>query len=424
MAQRITLSRIPLYCSSPTASPPEHRALLIGINYASSARDEGQGYRELKGPVNDAKEMKKALIELFGYREEDIRLMTDEEEKRDSALWPSKANIMIELRNLVRDACPGDAFVFFYAGHCGQQQATTDPNEIDGLDEYIVTCDHEIILDDTLREYLVNPLPPGTRLTAILDACHSGTLLDLNHYSCNSFLPQRAKSLQEKEAKHYEGPLPRHHSNDDQRWLVRGAARLVNMTFSFIALISLAIVRFKIRLVRKRKQVQLEVEVEVEAMDYVDLSSVTSIVPRPLCASSSCVNAFSNGPLVISVSSCSDQQSTWEDSQNKGKSMTTKLVKILRENPSINVGDLNQQLQRSLAKMTFKRLWEAKSTFKAKSAKLLPQQREKYEVMYTEQGFFDLREQTAQFGSLHRLRQEEEFIVKRADTLELLLHPS
>ncbi|KAH8989865.1 caspase domain-containing protein [Lactarius hatsudake] len=422
MAQRFTLSRIPVYCSSPTASPPEHRALLIGINYASSVGDKGQVHRELKGPVNDAKEMKKALIELFDYMEEDVRLMTDEEANKDSALWPSKENIMRELRDLVRDAYPGDAFVFFYAGHCGQQKATTDPNEIDGLDEYIITCDHEIILDDTLRECLVDPLPSGTRLTAILDACHSGTLLDLDHYSCNSFLPQRAKSLQEKEAKHYEGPLPRHHSNDDQHWLVRGAARLCNMTFSFIALISLAIVRFKIRLVKKRKQVQLEVEVEV--LDCVDLSSLTGVILRPPCPGSSCIDAFSNGPLVISVSSCSDQQSTWEDSLNKGKSMTAKLVKILRENPSINVGDLNQQLQNSLTRMAFKRLWEARSTFKTYSAKLSPQQREKYEVMYIEQGFFDLREQTAQFGSLYRLRQEEEFIAKRADTLELLLRPS
>ncbi|KAI9438820.1 caspase domain-containing protein [Lactarius indigo] len=421
-AQRFTLSRIPAYCQSPTASPPENRALLIGINYASSLGDKGEGHRELKGPINDAKEMKKALIELFDYREEDVRLMTDEEVNRDSALWPSKENIMLELRDLVRDACPGDAFVFFYAGHCGQQKATTDPNEIDGLDEYIITCDHEIILDDTLREYLVNPLPSGTRLTAILDACHSGTLLDLDHYLCHAFLPQRAKSLQEMEAKHHEGLLPRYHSNDDLHWLVRGAARLCNMTFSFIALVSLAIVRFKIRLVKKRKQVQIEVEVEV--LDRIDLSSLTSIIPRQPCARSSCVNAFSNGPLVISVSSCSDQQSTWEDSQNKGKSMTTKLVKILRENPSINVGDLNQQLQNSLAKASFKRLWEAKSTFKSYSAKLSPQKRKEFQDKYTEQGFFDLREQTAQFGSLHRLRQEEEFIVKRADTLELLLHPS
>ena len=62
--REFALSRIPVYCQSPTAGPPEHKALLIGINYASPASDNEQleDYRELKGPVNDAKEMKKALI--------------------------------------------------------------------------------------------------------------------------------------------------------------------------------------------------------------------------------------------------------------------------------------------------------------------------------------------------------------------------
>ena len=43
-----------------------------------------------------------------------------------------------------------------------------------------------MILDNTLREKLVNPLPIGACLTAIFDSCHSGTLLDLDHYLCNS----------------------------------------------------------------------------------------------------------------------------------------------------------------------------------------------------------------------------------------------
>ena len=32
---------------------------------------------------------------------------------------------------------------------------------------------------------MVEPLPVGVRLTAIFDACHSATLLDLPHYDCN-----------------------------------------------------------------------------------------------------------------------------------------------------------------------------------------------------------------------------------------------
>lgn len=131
MAPHFTLSRIPPYCQSPTASPPEHKALLIGINYASSVGDNDQGYRELKGPVNDAKEIKKALIgraftvsplfagstrllsDVFDYKEEDIRLMTDEEANGNTAMWPSEANIVRLVPALARSSIkmypPADA---------------------------------------------------------------------------------------------------------------------------------------------------------------------------------------------------------------------------------------------------------------------------------------------------------------------------
>jgi len=50
------------FCKSSTASAPKHKALLIGINYTSHADDNEQGYRQLQGPINDAKEVKEALI--------------------------------------------------------------------------------------------------------------------------------------------------------------------------------------------------------------------------------------------------------------------------------------------------------------------------------------------------------------------------
>ena len=37
------------------------------------------------------------------------------------------------------------------------------------------------IVDDELNRLLVNPLPPGVRLHAIIDACHSGSVLDLEY---------------------------------------------------------------------------------------------------------------------------------------------------------------------------------------------------------------------------------------------------
>ncbi|PCH35032.1 hypothetical protein WOLCODRAFT_139697 [Wolfiporia cocos MD-104 SS10] len=48
----------------------------------------------------------------------------------------------------------------------------------------------KLIVDNDLRKLLVDPLPVGAYLTAVLDSCHSGTLLDLKHYRCNTiYLP-------------------------------------------------------------------------------------------------------------------------------------------------------------------------------------------------------------------------------------------
>ncbi|KAF8258455.1 caspase domain-containing protein [Lactarius quietus] len=306
MAPHFTLSRVPIYCQSPTASPPKHRALLIGINYASSFGNNEQRYCELNGPVNDAKAMKEALIDIYGYREEDILLMTDEEANRDTAPWPSRANIMHAMRLLVRNVVPGDTLVFFYAGHSNQQ---TDVNEIDGLDVGIVTCDHEIILGNTLRENLIDPLPGGARLTTILDTDHAATLLDLGHNSSHTDERHSSSIL---DLDRYSGH------------------------FSSFTLPSM---------VKKRKQVKVDPELGTMDCVYHPVMPSPSSIPRPPCCSSSCVNASSSNPLVISVSSCSDQQSMWEDGLNRGNSLTTNLVEILRKNPSINVGDLNQHLQ-------------------------------------------------------------------------------
>lgn len=61
------------------------------------------------------------------------------------------------------------------------------------MDEVLLAVDHEgtknkgrYIVDNTLRKLLVDALPPGARLIAIFDACHSGTILDLDHYDCNA----------------------------------------------------------------------------------------------------------------------------------------------------------------------------------------------------------------------------------------------
>ena len=52
--------------------------------------------------------------------------------------------------------------------------------------EDVKTRNECMILGNELRKCLVDPLPVSAHLTAIFDSCHSGTLLDLDHYLCNN----------------------------------------------------------------------------------------------------------------------------------------------------------------------------------------------------------------------------------------------
>jgi hypothetical protein len=85
------------------------------------------------------------------------------------------------MRWLVQDAKPHDSLFFHYSGH-GGQTPDLDGDEVDGLDEVIFPIDFKQsghIVDDEMHAIMVKPLPPGCRLTAVFDSCHSGTVLDL-----------------------------------------------------------------------------------------------------------------------------------------------------------------------------------------------------------------------------------------------------
>lgn len=82
---------------------------------------------------------------------------------------------------LVQGCQPGDSLVFHYSGH-GSQLLNFSGDEMDGYDEVLCPLDYETkgtILDDEINATLVRPLPGGVMLHAIIDACHSGTVLDL-----------------------------------------------------------------------------------------------------------------------------------------------------------------------------------------------------------------------------------------------------
>lgn len=94
---------------------------------------------------------------------------------------PTRANMIAAMQWLVRDAQPNDSLFFHYSGH-GGQTPDLDGDEDDGNDEVIYPLDHKtagFIVDDDIHTIMVKPLPPGCRLTAIFDSCHSGTAMDL-----------------------------------------------------------------------------------------------------------------------------------------------------------------------------------------------------------------------------------------------------
>ncbi|KAF6756179.1 peptidase C14, caspase domain-containing protein [Ephemerocybe angulata] len=152
------------------------KALLIGINYIGS--DD-----ELKGCINDVLNIRKYITENWGYKESNVTTLTDDPEI--SKVLPTRANIIEQLKALVKDAKRNDALFFCYSGH-GSQVINEDEDEIttekDGEDQTICPVDYErrgMIVDDLLNEIIVKPLPMGCRLTVLFDCCNSGSALDL-----------------------------------------------------------------------------------------------------------------------------------------------------------------------------------------------------------------------------------------------------
>ncbi|XP_028077434.1 metacaspase-1-like isoform X1 [Camellia sinensis] len=150
------------------------RAVLCGVSYQKKKH-------KLKGTINDVNRMKSLLTDHFGFLETSICVLTEEED--DPNLIPTKENMQKALRWLVADCKSGDSLVFYFSGH-GLRQPDFDMDEIDGYDETICPSDFMtagMILDNDINNTIVKPLKEGVKLHAIIDACHSGTILDLEH---------------------------------------------------------------------------------------------------------------------------------------------------------------------------------------------------------------------------------------------------
>ncbi|XP_025014335.2 metacaspase-1 isoform X2 [Ricinus communis] len=151
---------------------PRKRALLIGVSYKKQKH-------ELKGTINDVKKMKNWLIHNFDFKQENILILTDEPEPE---LIPTKKNIQNCMKWFMESCQAHDSLVFYFSGH-GLRQPDFDGDELDGFDETICPVDFMeagMIFDNEIFLTIVQPLPKDAKLHAIVDACHSGSILDLS----------------------------------------------------------------------------------------------------------------------------------------------------------------------------------------------------------------------------------------------------
>lgn len=135
----------------------QYRALIIGIN-------DYQGPPKLKTAVADAMGIRDVLVERYGFKPENVKLLLNAEATR--------SRIEGALFRLAREAGPHDSVMVYYAGH-GQY---SDDNQL----AWWVPADGSLeepgtwILDAAIRNYIA--AMRAQHVYIIADSCFSGNL--------------------------------------------------------------------------------------------------------------------------------------------------------------------------------------------------------------------------------------------------------
>ncbi|KAJ7689048.1 peptidase C14, caspase domain-containing protein [Mycena rosella] len=311
-----------------TTRSPQKKALLIGIDYNGSKSQE-----VLDLPHDDVSKLKQFLIDAYGYPTKNITLVLD----KPGELQPTLKNIRKEAANLVAGAAPGDHFFFYYAGHSVQvpELSTEEHTEIDGKDELIVPSDghttndiltrESCLVDNELKRLLVYPLPEGSTLMAVLDTCHSASLLDLDHDECN------------------------------EKWnCFRGQSNPAGKLGQMISLHDAHAGR-----VPPKPLLKTGPQLTREAANDIASLRMGTILQHRACArikhsgNAKMPGAHPGDPahlgLVTCLSACRDDQATVENKDDKnGGSFTERLLNILREEPRPRLEDLMGKISVSI----------------------------------------------------------------------------
>lgn len=149
------------------------KALLIGCTYNGTDS-------KLNGTLNDVIRMNNCLIEKYGYKNEEIKMLIEHEGYEE----PTGKNIIDAIvQLLIESLYYGCKEVYIHFSGHGTQVWDLDGDESDGLDECWVPIDYKkngVITDDLLNKYF-KWFPKGCKVTCVVDACHSSTCLDLKY---------------------------------------------------------------------------------------------------------------------------------------------------------------------------------------------------------------------------------------------------
>ncbi|KAI3524401.1 hypothetical protein L1887_03055 [Cichorium endivia] len=131
------------------------KAVLIRCNYAGTKG-------ELRGCINDMKRMYRCLVDLYGFSEDDIKVLIDAD---DSYTQPTGRNI----RQVLADSSDRRSLVSSSSSITVATALASPPR--------LVTMTKPDLMNDDFRD-LVDQMPHGCRITIISDSSHSGGLID------------------------------------------------------------------------------------------------------------------------------------------------------------------------------------------------------------------------------------------------------
>ena len=161
--RHVSATSIALLCAATTAFA-EDRAVVIGIDDYSALGHQVA----LKGAVADAKAFRNFLVEHWGFRSDQVTLMTD-----GDASSPAIMDAVID--ELIGKTDSGDRVVFYFAGLGGRVGGDTD--ETDAKSKVLLSHDADTFLGKLPETVLSDlfDLLEDRNVTLVIDASVAGT---------------------------------------------------------------------------------------------------------------------------------------------------------------------------------------------------------------------------------------------------------